>query len=144
LPSEKYSNGDLSLLTNGVRGSTDYKVHWLGWEAQNFSLIIDIENPVKASTIEISTLWAPKSWILHPRSITCLVSEDGVTFKKVAKQVIDGDQRQADVNQTFTFLTIGEKFRYVKFNTEGTLRLFNWHPSAGGGSWVFVDEIVIK
>jgi hypothetical protein len=144
LPAEIYSNGDLALLTNGVRGASDYKVHWLGWEAQNFSLTLDLEELIEASTIEISTLWDAKSWILHPLSVTCLVSDDGDQFRKVARKVVEGDQRQAAVNQTYTFETPGKQYRYVKFDIEGTLRLFDWHPSAGGGSWVFVDEIVVR
>ena len=144
LPAEKYSNGELALLTNGVRGANDYKVHGLGWEAQNFSLTLDLEDLVEASTIDISTLWDSKSWILHPLSVTCMVSDEGEQFIKVAKKVVEGDQRQAAVNQTFTFDTPGKQYRYVKFKVEGTLRLFDWHPSAGGGSWVFVDEIVVR
>ncbi len=144
LPAEVYSNGDLALLTNGVRGANDYKVHWLGWEAQNFSLTLDLQELVEAYTIEISTLWDAKSWILHPLSVTCLVSDDGEHFRKVAKKEVEGDQRQAAVNQTYTFETPGKQYRYVKFDIEGTLRLFDWHPSAGGDSWVFVDEIVVR
>jgi hypothetical protein len=73
-----------------------------------------------------------------------MVSDDGVQFIKVAKKVVEGDQQQADVNQTFSFETPDMQYRYVKFDVEGTLRLFDWHPSAGGGSWVFVDEIVVR
>jgi hypothetical protein len=34
--------------------------------------------------------------------------------------------------------------RYVRFRVEGTKRLPAWHTSAGGLSWVFVDEIVVR
>ncbi|WP_423126985.1 DUF4838 domain-containing protein [Gaoshiqia sp. Z1-71] len=144
LPSEMYSNGDLSFLTNGVRGASDYKVHWLGWEAKNFSLVLDLENPVNVSTIEISTLWDQKSWILHPQSVSCLVSETGDEYVLVEKQVVSGDQRKEEVQKLFKFKTPGTQFRYVKFEVEGTLLLPYWHPSAGGSSWVFVDEIVVR
>lgn len=144
LPSEKYSAGDLSFLTNGVRGANDYKVHWLGWESQDFSLILDLEESAEASAIEISTLYDPKSWILHPVSVGCYISEDGINYKLLDKQIIHGDQSKEDVNRTYTFSTTGLKYRYVKFDIKGTIQLFNWHPSAGGGSWTFVDEIVVK
>lgn len=144
LPSGKYSGGDLSFLTNGVRGANDYKVHWLGWESKDFSLVLDLEEPTQASTIEISTLYDPKSWILHPESVNCYVSDNGTNYKLVEKQIVNGDQRKEEVNRTFTFNTSGMKYRYVKFDVKGTLKLFDWHPSAGGGSWVFVDEIVVK
>ena len=31
-----------------------------------------------------------------------------------------------------------------KFEVKGTIHLFDWHPSAGGDSWVFIDEIVVR
>ena len=34
--------------------------------------------------------------------------------------------------------------RYVRFFIEGTKHLPDWHASAGGLSWVFVDEIVVR
>lgn len=144
LPAEKYSGGDLSFLTNGVRGANDYKVHWLGWEGKDFSLVLDLEELVNASQIEISTLWDPKSWILHPVSVTCHVSADGEDYATIDLIEVTGDQRQEPVNRLFAFDAPEEKFRYVKFEIKGPLRLFDWHPSAGGGAWVFMDEVVVK
>jgi hypothetical protein len=144
LPAAKYSGGDLALLTNGVRGANDFKVHWLGWEARDFSLVLDLEEVVEATTIEISTLYDPKSWILHPASVMCLVSTDAVNFQTMKKQTVEGDQRKEEVNRLFTFQVENIKYRFVKFEIKGTLQLFDWHPSAGGGSWVFVDEIVVR
>ena len=144
MPAEKYSNGDLALLTNGVRGANDFKVHWLGWETKDFSLVLDLDKIIETGTIEISTLYDPKSWILHPAFVTCLVSENGINFRIIEKQSVAGDQRSEEVNRLFSFQVQNEKFRFVKFEIKGTLRLFDWHPSAGGGSWVFVDEIVVK
>lgn len=144
LPAEKYSGGDLATLSNGVRGANDFKVHWLGWESKNFSLSLDLQQLRQAQTIEISTLWDPKSWILHPRSIACSVSEDGVRFESVGTVEVAGDQREEEVNRMFSFRPGGRSFRFVRFEVQGTLRLFDWHPSAGGGSWVFVDEVVVK
>jgi len=143
-PSSKYGKGDLSLLSNGVRGANDFKVHWLGWEAQHFSLLLDLEHILKVDRIAISTLWDPKSWILHPAKITCLVSPDGNEFELLASITVVGDQRTAEVNRQFDFFNGGKNIRFIKFEVEGTLRLFDWHSSAGGGSWVFVDEIVVR
>lgn len=144
LPAAKYSRGDLGLLTNGVRGANDFKVHWLGWEAADFSLVLDLEKVVSANVIEISTLYDPKSWILHPMSVACLISDNGKDYYNIGKQMVDGDQRHEDVNRLFRFRLKNKKFRFVKFELRGTLKLFDWHASAGGGSWVFVDEIVVR
>ena len=142
--SPKYSNGDLSILTNGVRGANDYKVHWIGWEAKNFSLILDLEIPQSMTQIEISSLWDPKSWILHPASVACYVSADGINYLAIGKIENKTNQQKDEVTMLYSFKPSVEKYRYIKFDVEGTLKLPDWHPSAGGGSWVFVDEIVIK
>jgi len=144
LPSEKYSNGDLSLLTNGVRGANDYNVHWLGWEAKDFEIVVDLLTISEASVIEISTLYDPKSWILHPASVKCSVSKDGKNYQTIEHQIVSGDQKDEEVNRTFQFNTPKMKYRFVKFDLKGTLKLFDWHPSAGGGSWVFVDEVIVR
>ncbi len=144
LPSTKYGGGDLTYLTNGVKGANDYKVHWLGWEAQDFSLDTDLGTAQRPVSIEMSTLYDPKSWILHPVSVSCSVSEDGKTYKSIGTIAVTGDQQKEDVTRTFTFKPGSVPVRYIKFNVKGTIHLPKWHPSAGGASWVFVDEIVVK
>jgi len=143
-PSPNYSNGDLSYLTNGVRGASDYKVHWLGWEGKDVNLVLDLEKPVTASTIEMSSLYDPKSWILHPAAVSCLVSENGTDFTPIGKIEVSGDQEKEEVTRVYNFKAPAKPFRYVKFEVKGTLHLFDWHPSAGGNSWVFIDEIVVR
>ncbi len=143
-PAAKYSHGDLALLTNGVRGANDFKVHWLGWEGVDFLLDLDLGAFTAPKTIALSTLYDPKSWILHPRRVTCLVSSDGQSFQPIGTTELDGDQRREDVTRTWTWTTALGNVRYVRFQVEGTKHLPDWHPSAGEASWVFVDEIVVR
>jgi len=144
LPAAKYGEGNLALLTNGVKGANDYKAHWLGWEAKDFTLTLDLGSETDAKDISISTLYDPKSWILHPASITCLVSADGKKFLEIGKLTVTGDQRNEEVTRDFHYTNRTGKIRFVKFNVAGTKVLPAWHPSAGGDSWVFVDEIVVR
>jgi len=144
LPSLSYSKGDLSYLTNGVQGASDYKVHWLGWEAQDFELILDLESIVQADSITIGSLYDPKSWIFHPKAVSCAVSEDGRDYELIGKQLVDGEQRTEPVTRSFIFQTGGKSLRFVKLTIKGSLQNPRWHPSAGGKSWVFIDEIVVR
>jgi hypothetical protein len=143
-PSSKYSAGDISYLTNGVHGTNDFKVHWLGWEARDFTVEVDLEAVQHPDTIRISSLYDPKSWIFHPASVTCSISEDGSKYQPVGKQVVGYDQRQEQVTRLYQFLPGGKPVRFVRFDILGTKRNPDWHPSAGGDSWVFVDEVVVK
>jgi len=143
-PSPKYGGGDLTYLTNGVKGANDFKVHWLGWEAQDFTLEADLGAAQKPGSIEMSTLYDPKSWIFHPASVSCSVSEDGKSFRSAGMIKVTGEQQKEEVTRTYTFQPGTGAVRFVRFDVKGTLKNPMWHPSAGGPSWVFVDEIVVK
>jgi hypothetical protein len=143
-PSPKYSRGNLSILTDGVRGANDFKVQWLGWEGPDFDLVLDLGASAPASEVSVSTLWDARSWILHPRSVTCLVSIDGARYQEIQTIRVEGDQRAEDVTRTFTFNWALAGIRFIKIRVEGTKTLPDWHASAGGTSWVFVDEIVVR
>jgi hypothetical protein len=143
-PSPKYSHGDLSVLTNGVQGASDFKVHWLGWEARDFTLNLDLEQLVSPTLIHMGTLYDPKSWILHPVKVQCEVSTDGVSWRDAGSIAVEGDQKKEDVNRSFDFTGKFGNIRHIRFQVTGTKALPAWHPSAGGDSWVFVDEIVVE
>lgn len=143
-PDTKYSQGDLSYLTNGVNGASDYSVHWLGWFGKNTELTLDLETVQKAESITIGSLWNGKSWILHPKSIKCYVSLDGKKFEFLGESKVEGEQLKEKVNISHVYNANGRAFRYVKFEIEGTLVLPNWHASAGQASWFFIDEISVK
>jgi hypothetical protein len=143
-PSRKYAGGDVTVLTNGVRGASDFKVHWLGWEGPDFDLVVDLGAASAADSASIGTLWDQRSWILHPRRVTCAVSVDGSRYEDVGTRAVEGDQRNEELTRTFSFPLSGAAIRFVRFRVEGTHQLPDWHPSAGGTSWVFVDEIVVR
>jgi hypothetical protein len=58
--------------------------------------------------------------------------------------VVEGDHRGEDVSRPFVWTGPFDGTRYVRFRVEGTKCLPARHPSAGGASWVFVDEIVVR
>jgi len=143
-PSPKYGRGNVAILTNGVQGANDFRVHWLGWEGPDFDVTVDLGAATTGGEASIGTLWNAASWILHPRRVTCLVSADGVRFDRTGSQDVAGDQRDEPLTRTFTFALPDAPTRFVRFHVEGTTHLPGWHPSAGYTSWVFVDEIVVR
>jgi hypothetical protein len=143
-PSEKYSSGDVSFLTNGVKGTTDCRVHWVAWESKDFTVTVDLESVQHPDTIQISSLYNPTAWIFHPASVACLTSEDGATYRPVGKETVGFDQRREEVIRTYRFLPGKQPVRFVRFDIRGTLHNPSWHPSAGGDSWVFLDEVIVK
>ncbi|MBP3254159.1 MAG: DUF4838 domain-containing protein [Bacteroidales bacterium] len=142
-PSVLYSSGDIQVMTDGVKGSDDYKMLWLGWQGKDFTLDVDLDTTVYDKQISISTLNVPKSWILHPFSVECLVSSDGKNFHSLGKQDADGYNKHNPTIKEYTF-TCKDSFRYIKFIVNATKTLPQWHPSYTQPSWVFADEITVK
>ncbi|HPM59015.1 MAG TPA: DUF4838 domain-containing protein [bacterium] len=143
-PSPKYAGGDPGVLTNGVQGASDYKVHWLGWEGVDFQVTLDLGSPASPARVRLATLYDPKSWILHPRRVTCLASADGLRFEPAGSLTVEGEQRQEEKVREFLFTELPAGVRWLRFEVEGTKQLPHWHPSEGGLSWVFIDEIVVE
>jgi len=143
-PSPKYSRGEISVITNGVQGANDYKVHWLGWEGEDFELTLDLGENRSFHSVSIGSLWDPKSWILHPSRVTCMVSGDGITWDPAGTEEVKGNQKKEEVTRNYIFTGDFKDKRYIRYYITGTKNLPSWHPSAGGLSWVFLDEIVVK
>ena len=150
-PSPKYAKGDLAVLTDGVRGANDFRVHWVGWEGVDATLTLDLGAPRAVREIALSTLSDQRSWILHPRSVGCAVSRDGVSFRDIGAIAVEGDHRGEEFVRPFDWRpgelvdpALLSAVRYVRFRIEGTKALPEWHASAGGASWFFIDEIVVR
>jgi hypothetical protein len=149
-PSPKYAKGEMAVLSNGVRGASDFKVHWLGWEGVDFTLTIDLGKSAATREISLSTLSDERSWILHPDRVTCSISSDGVSFREIGTRAIRGGHQGEEAIHSFSWtedMTDPGSFaavRHIRFRIEGTKHLPDWHPSAGGLSWAFVDEIVVR
>ena len=143
-PNPKYSNGDMAVITNGVQGADSYKVHWLGWEGEDFQLTLDLGENRSFHSISLGSLWDPKSWILHPSRVSCMISADGATWDNAGTTEVIGDQQKEEVTRNYMFTGDFINKRYIRYYITGTKQLPSWHPSAGGLSWVFLDEIVVK
>ena len=143
-PSLKYGRGDVTLLTNGVHGSSDFGIQWLGWEGVDFEVVVDLGFPTACHEVVTSSLSSQRSWILHPKAISCEVSADGVTYAPAGTDSVAGDPRTEPLLHEFKFSMPNTPIRYVRLHVTGTKTLPAWHPGAGGKSWVFLDEIVVR
>ncbi|NQT76687.1 MAG: hypothetical protein HQ565_03160 [Bacteroidetes bacterium] len=143
LPAEKYAKGNPDILTDGVQGAHDFNVHWLGWWGKDAVITVDLEEMINPEKIEIGSLWDGRSWVLHPASVSCLVSKQGDKFVKIGTLEVSGDQEFEEVTRKFTFHPDIGEIRYVRFDIKGAGALPKWHASEGEPSWFFVDEITV-
>jgi hypothetical protein len=149
-PSEMLSKGDLTLLTDGVRGDDMdlWAFRWLGWEGTDIELQLDLEQSAGASAVEMTTLCMPDQWrrILHPLSVECLVSKsEDAGFRSAGTITLNHSQVFRSGLYPFTFdVSQSGDFRYVKLKVRGTIVVPKPHTTAGRKSNVCIDEIIVR
>ncbi|MBK7096844.1 MAG: DUF4838 domain-containing protein [Saprospiraceae bacterium] len=143
-PDPRYTGMGDQILTNGVRGSEDYKINWLGWEGMDCEIGIDLDSIRSFKQISISTLHMPDVWILHPVSVKCLVSEDGYLYTELAEIKSDPELKYQTDIRNFTFSDTKIKARYIKFQLRSNIQLPQWHAYKGNKAWIFLDEILVR
>lgn len=144
-PDARYLCNGPATLTNGVKGTDDYRINWLGWEGCDVVITLDLEQKADIQQITLSTLQYPKSWIIHPEKVKCSLSADNVTYEPLS--VLTQDPVQTSGAQTHDFswdFPAKMKTRYIRFEITATKTLPAWHHYTGNKSWVFIDEIVVK
>jgi hypothetical protein len=143
-PNKDFSIGDIGLLTNGFLGTNDYTFQWIGWQGKDFELVLDLEKPVEASEISVSSLNSPVHRAFYPNRISCMVSLDGKTYYSNGQIDINNGDKINEVTRIFTFNAILGKFRYVKLSIECTKTLPRWVSPDADKTWTFIDEIIVK
>lgn len=144
LPAEKYSGLGPQLLTNGVKGTEDYKINWLGWEGKDLTITVDLEKVQPVHEVILSSLQYPKSWILHPLKVVCSTSVDGKTFMDAGVVGIDGDGQNEPMFRNYSFKLGVSTTRFIRLKVTATSVLPAWHTYVGNHSWVFLDEVLVK
>lgn len=127
-------------MVNVVRGSKNFHDgQWQGWLDNDMELVIDLESPTELEKISVGALENQGSGIYFPIQVEIFLSDDGKTFRsagivKRAYAANNGSELKDFVIQ------IGKQTaRYIKVKATnlGT-------PPTGGGSWMFIDEVVVE
>lgn len=143
-PHASYNRDADKILTNGIHGSNDYKIQWLGWDVPQFECVVDLgsEQPVKR--ISATYLQHLTDWIFFPRQVTFYLSSDGEHFTQVGQQTQPEVNRSVAVGTRDFACTVGQSARYVKVVTDGIGTCPSWHLGAGGRAFVFMDEVIVE
>jgi hypothetical protein len=146
LYSPRYTGGGESGLVDGIIATTDFKDGlWQGFEKNDLVAIMDLGTSIKISSIESDYLNDIDSWIFLPKDVSYEISEDGVNFQSLATVKNDLPENSADlIIKKFTASSPERQARYIKVTAKNIGICPSWHKGAGGGAWIFVDEIIVK
>src|SRR5690606_37648326 len=79
-PDGKYASMG-SQLTDGLYGGMTFAEGWVGWEAQDATLILDLGSEKEFTGIHTDFLHQLGAWILVPSNVTYSISSDGKDYQ---------------------------------------------------------------
>jgi hexosaminidase len=146
VPHRNYTFSCPELLVNGVKGAHNYKNgDWAGWHRKPFEAVIDMGGECAYSTVSISALIEKGDFIFNPLCLCVAVSEDGTTYTEVAKAEYPIESKAAPNGIKEYSVSFPEtSARFVKVFAKTLEALPEWHPGAGHGGFLFIDEIVVN
>lgn len=143
--STQYTGGGDYALVDLVRGGNDYRsMAWQGYEGTDLNCVVDFGEIRNVNSISLSLLQDQKSWIFFPSSVSIETSTDGQNYSHygTVENKIPAN-KEGTILQDLTVQS-QKQIRYVRIKAVNPGTIPEWHPGAGGKSWIFADEILLK
>ena len=140
----EYSGGSEDALLNGAIGSMDYKDgNWQGFYGTDCDIELDFGKKENLNSIKINFNTNPHDWILMPKTMKVLTSDDGVNYKEYKTFDIYEEVEKSKTTIVKRNLDVkGLSSRYVRIIIENPGIIPEGLPGYNNPSWMFMDEII--
>lgn len=140
-----YAQGGAEILVDGCYGPNAVeKGKWLGFNAEDCIVVIDLQQPEEISSVTATALAVTGAWICDMRAMKVEVSSDDKTWSQVAGAEYDPLPRHTNkiISHTVNFDPVTAQYVRVSVMTEKAMP--EWHEAAGKPAFVFLDEIAVN
>ncbi len=140
----QYSAGGDEGLIDGQRGKLNWRTGgWQGYQGEDFEAVVDLLSERALHRVGAGFCQDARSWIWMPREVEFYLSSDGENYILLRRMENRVDPRDYEVQiQDFDVACpAGTRARYVKVRASQLGVIPEWHPGAGGRSFIFIDEI---
>jgi len=146
LYSGKYRAGGRYALLDKKLGTASFSDGaWQGFEGDDLHVTIDLGKMKKISSIEAGFLQDTNAWIFFPKEVIYEISTDGENYQQLYKRdILITDRELPPSIERFKTELDARDIRFVRLLAKNIETCPDWHKGAGGKSWIFADEIVIK
>jgi hexosaminidase len=141
---KNYTGGETFGLTNGVKGEEENLATWVGFEGKNLDATIDLGQVMALNKVSFAFLRSSASWIMLPREVEVLISDDGKKFTSVQKMPLGNIDAAGRAIQQLNVAVNGRKGRFIKVFAKNYGNLPDSHPGKGSPAWLFVDEVGVE
>jgi len=144
-PSGAYQGTGGATLTDGALGTRDHADgRWLGFQGDDLEAVVEVGAPATVGRVSVDVLQQQSAWIFLPLWVEIATSVDGKTWD-VRPRVPLEPNPDPEVRVRMVEAEVGGgPVRFVRVVARNVGRVPDWHPAAGGGAWLFVDEIVVE
>ena len=137
--SSKHDGGGEYGLTNGMLN------RWQGFEKRNVNLVLDMGKSTSISKIKTQWWYDIKDWVFKPQEIMVDISIDGKEFQNIYSKAFETKENVYEKGVLPVKINVdNETARYIRIKARNIMQNPKWHGSAGGGSWIFLDEIIVE
>ncbi len=142
--SPKYPANGIDTLVDGIKGTTDYRYNWLGWEAVDTTITVDLGETREVRRVAADFLQVVMSWIWLPTEVKWSTSRDGETWEPAGTARPRAEPTNRDLLiERFESTFPARPVRYVRMEVTGLKRCPSWHHVPGGDAWFFCDEVMV-
>lgn len=150
----RYSaRGDAGLV-DGIRGSMDRRGgHWQGYRAGTVTALLELgETPQSVRSVKLGFLQHPATGVYWPRRVEAALSPDSDSFGEPVHAAVNGAPDPAAPEPTgagrryleLSFPEDADPARTVEVRITGLDAIPARWPGAGGPSWIYLDEIIVR
>jgi hypothetical protein len=144
---KQYTAGGDAGIIDGLFGYKEWrKGGWQGYQSQDFEAVVDLQEKKEISEISSNYLQDSRSWILLPKEVEYLISNDGINFKSLetlSHNLVWNTEETFTKNFVYK-LPKKQKARYLKVVAKNFGKLPQGHQGYGDDAFIFIDEITIK
>jgi predicted alpha-1,2-mannosidase len=143
----QYHAGGPDGLLDGIYGSENWrKGDWQGYQTHDFEAVVDLQTKKNIQEISANFLQDTRAWIVMPKEVSFYVSDDNVSFQKVATIANTVPANDYEVQTKKLTEKLNTSGRYVKVIAKNFGKLPEWHQGFpfDGEAFIFIDEIEVK
>jgi len=143
---ERYRAGGINALIDGVKGTDNFRDgSWQGFEGVDFEGVIDLGEEKEISKVSPRFFFDSNSWIFLPAKVEISLSTDNKYYSNTITVDNNIPLKNSEILQKeFTAEFGKQKARFIKVKAESIKKCPAWHPGAGAGAWLMIDEIVVE
>jgi len=136
---KNYKGAEEFGMVNALRGTKNFHDgQWQGWLGNDMEISIDLGKEETIHEIVVGSLENQGSGIYFPVAVEVFVSKDDISYESVGEIKRSFAKNSASELKDFTVSFKESKARFVKVVATNLKEV-----PGGGGTWLFIDEILV-